>query len=59
MIKNLAGFCLRFLGDFWFSGMMGVFLLFMVGPLNHTELYANEVPHAGPLDNFRVGAVQV
>lgn len=57
-MKNLAGLCSRFLEDLWISGMIGVFLLFMVEPLNHIWVYADEGPHAGPLGSFRVGAFQ-
>ena len=30
-------------------------LLFMVGPWNQAWVYANEVPHGGPLNNFMMG----
>lgn len=34
-----------------------VSLLFMVGPLNHTWIYANEATHGGPLNSLRRGRV--
>ena len=36
--------------------MIGLSLLFMVGPSNHTYVYANEVTHSGLLDIFIMGA---
>lgn len=34
---------------------MGVSVLFLMGPSDHTRVYTNEGTHSGPLDSLRTG----
>lgn len=61
--KHLSGLCPGFLGwsfeTLGISKMMGVSLLSMVSPWDHTRVYANEVIHSEALGTVGIGGVTV